>query len=98
MFGIATVPMVAAVATLDPDVAANIALAATLVCIRPPGIQLTHLSRARNMSAAMPVRNMISPIRMKSGTATSTKSVLEDQAISPKAGISGKKENTSDRV
>ena len=37
-----TVPIVAAVATLDPEVAANKAQAAMLECIRPPGSHETH--------------------------------------------------------
>jgi hypothetical protein len=97
MLGIETVPIVAAVATDDPEVAAKSALEATLVCIKPPGNQFTQRSRARNMSDAIPVRSRISPIRMNNGTATSTNSVLADHVISPNAGSSGMNENVSPR-
>ena len=50
----ATVPIVAAVATLDPEVAANIAQAAMLECISPPGSHGTHSTSALYMRSAMP--------------------------------------------
>ena len=58
------VPMVAAVATLEPEVAANSVQAATLACISPPGSQTSHLRSASYMSPAMPERKKISPSRM----------------------------------
>ena len=44
--GSATVPIVAAVATLEPEVAANMAQAPMLACIRPPGSQDSHCAMA----------------------------------------------------
>ena len=43
--GYATLPIVAAVATLDPLIAANIAHEAMLVCSKPPGIGATSLAK-----------------------------------------------------
>jgi len=44
--GRATVPMVAAVATDEPEVAANMAHAPMLACISPPGSQESHWAMA----------------------------------------------------
>src|SRR3546814_14194884 len=85
----ATVLTVAAVATLEPDVAANAALAPMLACISPPGNQPSHFSMEPYMRSAMPARSMISPSRMNIGIATRMKSVLVDQKISPVARNSG---------
>ena len=78
-----TVPMVAAVATLEPEVAANRAQAAMLVCSRPPGSQRSHSASAPYMRSATPLRSRISPSRMKSGTATSRNSFIVVQARLP---------------
>ena len=86
------VPMVAAEATEDPDVAENSAQDAMLVCSRPPGIQRTHLSSAWNIAPAMPEPSKSSPVRMKSGTATRAKLVDPPQRSSPTAGATGKNE------
>ncbi len=85
----ATVPMVAAVATLDPEVAANIAQAAIFECIRPPGSQGIHSTSALYMRSAMPERSRISPSRTKNGIATSRKLLDVDQLTSPMASASG---------
>jgi hypothetical protein len=86
---IATVPMVAAVATLEPEVAANIAQAAMLECIRPPGSQGTHSTSALYMRSAVPERSRISPSSTKKGIATSRKLFDVAHAISPSASESG---------
>ncbi len=53
-WGSATVVMVAAVATLDPEVAANMADVPIFACIRPPGNQESHLSNALYVRSAIP--------------------------------------------
>src|SRR5690606_13413815 len=98
MSGVAIVPMVAAVATLDPDVAANIAQDAMLLCIRPPGSQLSHLPSALYMSWDMPDMRSSSPMRMNMGTAIRMKSELADQATCPSALISGKMLKNSESI
>ena len=90
--GSATVPTVAAVATDEPDVAAKIAQAPILECIRPPGIQDSHLIMASYMRSATPARSRISPSRMNIGIETSRKSLLDDHAISHMASESGMRE------
>ena len=60
----ATVPMVTAVATLEPEIAANIEHAATFECMSPPGSQETHCTSALYMRSAMPERSTISPSMM----------------------------------
>src|SRR2546422_7080577 len=65
--------MVAAVATLEPEVAANMAHAAMFECISPPGSQGTHSTSALYMRSAMPERSRISPSSTKNGIATSRK-------------------------
>ncbi|MDT4850619.1 hypothetical protein FQZ97_847720 [compost metagenome] len=92
MLGIDTVPTVAAVATLEPEVAANSVEAAMLVCMSPPGMWPTHLSSASNNFSARPERSSISPIRMNIGTATRVKSDEVPQAISPTPRRSGSEE------
>ena len=81
--------MVAAVAALEPELAANIAQAAMLVCMSPPGSQLTHASRARYMRSETPDRKSSSPMRMNSGAATRMKLVLTDHDICPKVPSQG---------
>ena len=61
---IATTPMVAAVATLDPDTEPNSAQAPMFECIRPPGSQDSHCISAEYMRSAMPLRSRISPNMM----------------------------------
>ena len=82
-------PIVAAVATLDPEVAANMAQAAMLECIRPPGSHGTQSTSALYMRSAMPERSRISPSSTKNGIATSRKLFEVPQAISPMASDSG---------
>ena len=81
--------MVAAVATLEPEVAANMAQAAILECIRPPGSHGIHNTSALYIRSAMPERNKISPSSTKNGIATSRKLFEVAQLISPMASDSG---------
>ena len=93
----ATVPIVAAVATLEPDVAANIAHAAILACISPPGIHGIHNTKALYILPAIPERRSISPRRTKNGIATSRKLFDVAQVISPIATVNGSFEYNSTR-
>ena len=61
---IATTPIVAAVATLDPDTEPNSAQEPMLECIRPPGSHDSHCTRAAYMRSAVPLRSRISPNMM----------------------------------
>lgn len=88
----ATVPTVAAVATLEPEVAANNALAPMLACMRPPGNHDSHRLMAPYIFSAMPERSRISPSRMNSGMATMRNSLLVDHDTSPMAWVSGNME------
>ena len=98
MLGIATVPMVAAVATDDPEVAAKMALAAMLVWIRRPGIRANHGASALNRRSLMPERCISSPIMMNIGAAIRMKSFDVFQASSPSAPVSGKKAYFCERI
>ena len=88
--------MVAAVATLEPEVAANIAQAAMFECISPPGSQGTQRTSALYMRSAMPERSRISPSSTKNGMATSRKLFDVAHATSPSASVSGSREYISD--
>ena len=90
-------PTVAAVATLEPEVAANRPQAAIFECISPPGSHDTHLIRAPYMRSAKPERNSISPSRMNKGTDTSKNSLLADQVTSPIARVNGNCEKIASR-
>ena len=81
--------MVAAVATLEPEVAANMAQAAIFECISPPGSHGTHSTSALYMRSAIPERSRISPSSTKNGIATSRKLLDVAQATSPIASVSG---------
>ena len=81
--------MVAAVATLEPEVAANKPQEAIFACINPPGSQDIHCTIAAYMLAAIPARSRISPSRINSGTATRMNSTPFCQNTSPIARNSG---------
>jgi hypothetical protein len=81
--------MVAAVATLEPEVAANIAHAAMFECINPPGSHGIHNTRALYMRSAMPERSSTSPSSTNNGIATSRKLFDVAHAISPSASDNG---------
>src|SRR6476646_3653259 len=74
-------PMVAVVAVEEPDTAAKMPHASTLVCARRPGSRESHGARPVNIWLASLVRNRISPIRMKSGRAVSAQSVLPPNTV-----------------
>ncbi len=61
---IATTPMVAAVATLEPETEPNSAHEPMLECISPPGSHDSHCVSAAYMRSAMPLRSRISPNMM----------------------------------
>ena len=75
--------IVAAVAAEEPEVAANIAHAPMLECIRPPGSHENHLAMASYMRSATPERSISSPISMNIGTATTITSLEAPQLVSP---------------
>ncbi len=91
MLGMATVPMVAAVAMEEPEVAAKTALAAMLVCISRPGRRENHGVSASKSRPDTPERCMSSPIMMNIGAAIRMKSAEEFHASSPAAPVIGKK-------
>ena len=82
-------PIVAAVATLEPEVAANRAQAPMLECIRPPGSQESHCRIESYIPVAIPERNRISPSRINNGMATRVYSVPVDHITIPMALESG---------
>src|SRR5690606_34487526 len=98
LFGMAQVHMEPSVATLEPDVAANSALAPMLACIRPPGSHDSQRLMAPYMLSAMPERSRISPSRMNSGMATIRNSLLVLQDTSPMAWVSGSIEYNGSRI
>ena len=82
-YGSATEPIVAAVATLDPDTAENTPHDTMLVWSSPPGMRWRKRFSARYSFSDSPARSMISPISRKSGIATSRKFELGFQSIWP---------------
>ncbi len=84
--------MVAAVAALEPETAANRAQEAMLECKRPPGMGDNQFDRIRYMRSAIPLRTRISPIIIKSGTATRIKLLFVFQAICPNISHNGRSE------
>src|SRR2546422_1323329 len=74
-------PIVAAVAAEEPEIAAKMPQPKTLQCISLPGSGAIHGARPRNMSSEILVRNRISPIQMKSGSAVSAQLVLAPQIV-----------------
>ena len=81
--------MVAAVATEDPEVAANRADEPILECIKPPGNHPSHFTMLSYIRSVMPARSKISPIITNIGIATSKKSVEVCHAKSEIARYSG---------
>ena len=75
--------MVAAVATLEPAQAANMAHEAMLLWIRPPGMNTSQRDKTLYIRSATPLRRTNSPIRMNSGMAIRMKLVLPSQALLP---------------
>ena len=87
--------MVAEVATLEPEQAANTAHDAMFVCSRPPGRNTSHRDRAAYIRSPIPERSISSPISRNSGTATRIKFVLLSHALLPRMFHSGASENAS---
>ena len=75
--------IVAEVATLEPEQAANIAQEAMLVWINPPGKNDIHRETALYILSPIPLRSISSPIKRKSGTAIRMKFVLVSHALLP---------------
>src|SRR3954467_1000581 len=74
--GSAILATVAQVAADDPDTEPNTPQASTLTCMSRPGSQFSHGANPRNISSDSRVRNRISPIQMKSGSAASDHEAL----------------------
>ena len=73
--------MVAVVAVEEPDTAAKMPHASTLVWASRPGSRDTQGASPENIWSASRVRNRISPIQMKSGSAVSAQSVLPPKTV-----------------
>src|SRR3954471_13638046 len=86
--------MVAHVAALEPETAAKIAQPTTLVWSRRPGRRRIHGARPLNMSSLRRVRNRISPIQMKSGSAVSVQLDDEPQIVTAMASPAGRELNS----
>src|SRR6478735_10168729 len=86
--------MVAQVAALEPETAANTAQPATLVCSRRPGRLCIQGARPLNMSCESRVRNRISPIHRNSGRAVSVQPEAEPQIVTAIASPAGRAENS----
>ena len=76
-------PMVAAVATLEPDTAAKIAQEKMLATASPPGRKPTQRAIARKRPRPMPECSRMPLMNTKSGTAMNEKLVALDQAMDP---------------
>ena len=87
--GSATVPIVAAVATDEPEVAANSAHAPMLVCSRPPGSPPSHAESAVYMRSAMPERSSSSPSSTNSGMQVSRFSLSVPQTTGAMESMNG---------
>ena len=83
-------PIVAQVAALDPETAAKIVQPTTLVCSSRPGSPCIHGASPRNMSWLSRVRNRISPIQTKSGSAVSVQLDAEPQIVIAIASPAGR--------
>ena len=72
--------IVAAVATDEPETAAKIELAPTLVCNRPPGNGANQIDSVRYIRSVTPLRSKSSPSSTKSGMEVSRKSFMNDHS------------------
>src|SRR5437868_1271904 len=86
--------MVAQVAALEPDTAANTAQPATLVWRSRPGRLCIQGASPLNMSCDSLVRNRISPIQRNSGSAVSVQPEAEPQIVTAIASPAGRAENS----
>ena len=82
--------MVAAVATEEPETAANSVQAPTLAWAMPPGTRPIRRSKATNISVAMPERTSSPPISTNIGRAVREKDSTEVSARSAMVAGSGK--------
>src|SRR5947209_15324606 len=87
--------MVAQVAAEDPDTAAKIVQPMMLVWSNRPGSRSSQGARPRNMSSDRRVRNRISPIHTKSGSAVSVQDDAEPQIVTAMASPAGREEKSS---
>ena len=87
--------MVAQVAAEDPETAAKIVQPMMLVCSSRPGSRSSHGARPRNMSSESRVRNRISPIQTKSGSAVSVHDDAVPQIVTAIASPAGRDEKSS---
>ena len=76
-------PIVAAVATDEPQVAANKAQPPMLLCSSPPGSRDSQTDRPTYIRSARPLRSRISPSRMNIGMAVSRFSFWTPQMTLP---------------
>ena len=81
--GMAIIPMVAAVATLEPDTAAKMAHEKMLATASPPGRKPTQRATAVKRPLPMPEWSRIPLMKTKRGTAMKEKLVALVQAIDP---------------
>src|SRR6478672_3333917 len=86
--------MVAQVAAEDPDTAAKIVQPMMLVCNRRPGTRSSQGASPLNMSSDKRVRNRISPIHTKSGSAVSVQDDVVPQIVTAIASPAGRVENS----
>ena len=83
--GSATVPIVAAVATDEPETEAKRPQAPIFVCSNPPGNTLNQSASPSYMRLVMPLRSSNSPNSTNKGIAVSRKSFITAQRFVPKA-------------
>ena len=87
--------MVAQVAADEPDTAAKIVQPMMLVCSSRPGTRSSQGARPRNMSSESRVRNRISPIHIKSGSAVSVHELADPHTETAMASPAGRDEKSS---
>ena len=91
-------PTTCVVAADEPEIAAKIEQPMTLTCSRRPGSSAAHGASPRNSDCDSRVRNRISPIRMNSGSASSSCVVRMFQAYCARSLSSGMSRNSASRT
>src|SRR5699024_23018 len=81
--GTATVPMVAAVATEEPDIAANKPHETILECSKPPGSGDNQYESVRYIRSVTPARTKISPNNTNKGIQVRMKLFKEPHMVLP---------------
>ena len=71
--------MVAQVAADEPETEPKMPQPRMVVCISRPGMRFSQGARPSNMSSERRLRNRISPIQMKSGSAASSHEAFDSQ-------------------